>query len=318
MGISIALYGLKLINKETGKRVDIIEQKINLHNGTILEALYQKFEQDYKEKKIIELGKPTLNIHSKYFVDNLKRLQDNSFFGKIKYGKNLETPISILKENETENLKPNEVPAYIFHFYFAPFSLSLKREKENYILLLIQMTDGSGIKSDIIDGVYRKIIQSILNSNPSEKFELKIDSFNYGNFSELMEKSMVKKITVYKKIDRNNRILGQLSNILDSTELDIYQTINIRKLNKKLKKFSDEIYTINLEDSEIESLNAEVWLNGKKKSIRLNSKEERIEAKQTRLDITAEYKSCGNNFEKIMELFLKEYKNIKEWSNKDG
>lgn len=318
MGISIALYGLKLINKETGKQIDIIDQKINLHNGTILEALYQKFEQDYKEKRIIELGKPTLGIHSKYCVDNLKRLKDNSFFGKIKYGKNLETPISILKENETENLKPNEVPAYIFHFYFAPFSLSLKRKKENYILLLIQMTDGSGIKSDIIDGVYGKIIQSILNSNPSEKFELKIDSFNYGNFSELMEKSMVKKITVYKKIDRNNRILGQLSNILDSTELDIYQTINIRKLNKKLKKFSDEIYTINLEDSEIESLNAEVWLNGKKKSIRLNSKEERIEAKQTRLDITAEYKSCENNFEKIMELFLKEYKNIKEWSNKDG
>lgn len=318
MGISIALYGLKLINKETGKQVDIINQKINMYQGTILEALYQKFEQDYKEKKIIELGKPTLNIHSKYYVDNLKCLKDNSFFGKIKYGKNLETPISILKENETENLKPNEVPAYIFHFYFAPFSLVLKRKKENYILLLIQMTDGSGIKSDIIDGVYRKIIQSILNSNPSEKFELKIDSFNYGNFSELMEKSMVKKITVYKKIDRNNRILGQLSNILDSTELDIYQTINIRKLNKKLKKFSDEIYTINLEDSEIESLNAEVWLNGKKKSIRLNNKEERIEAKQTRLDITAEYKLCENNFEKIMELFLKEYKNIKEWSNKDG
>lgn len=318
MGISIALYGLKLINKETGKQVDIINQKINMYQGTILEALYQKFEQDYKEKKIIELGKPTLNIHSKYYVDNLKCLKDNSFFGKIKYGKNLETPISILKENETENLKPNEVPAYIFHFYFAPFSLVLKRKKENYILLLIQMTDGSGIKSDIIDGVYRKIIQSILNSNPSEKFELKIDSFNYGNFSELMEKSMVKKITVYKKIDRNNRILGQLSNILDSTELDIYQTINIRKLNKKLKKFSDEIYTINLEDSEIESLNAEVWLNGKKKSIRLNNKEERIETKQTRVDITAEYKLCENDFDKIMELFLKEYKNIKEWSNKDG
>lgn len=318
MGISIALYGLKLINKETKKQVNIINHEINMYQGTILEALYQKLEEDYKNKTIIELGKPELQIYSKYFVDNLKRLQDNSFFGKIIYGKNLETPISILKEDKTENLKPNEVPAYIFHFYFAPFSLVLKNQKENYILLLIQMTDGSGIKSDIIDGVYKKIIQNILNSNPSEKFELKIDSFNYGNLSELMEKSMVKKITVYKKIEKNNRILGQLSNILDSEELDISQIINIRKLNKKLKNFSDEIYKINLEDSEIESLNAEVVLNGKKKSIRLNNKEERIETKQTRVDITAEYKLCENDFDKIMELFLKEYRDIKEWSNKDG
>ncbi|WP_299573915.1 hypothetical protein [uncultured Leptotrichia sp.] len=318
MGISIALYGLKLINKETGKQVDIINQKINLYQGTVLEALYQKFNQDYEKKEIKELGKPALNIYSKYCVDNLKRLKDNSFFGKIKYGKNLETPISILKENETENLKPNEVPAYIFHFYFAPFSLSLKREKENYILLLIQMTDGSGIKSDIIDGVYKKIIQDILDSNTSEKFKLNIDSFNYGNLSELIEKSTVKKITVYKKIDRNNRVLNELSKALDFEVIDVHQTLNIRKLNKKLKNFSDKIYKINLEDLGIESLNAEVLLGNKKKSIRLNNKEERIETKQTRIDITEEYKSCEDDFEKIMNIFLKEYEDIKEWSNKDG
>ena len=88
--------------------------------------------------------------------------------------------------------------------------------------------------------------------------------------------------------------------------------------NKKLKNFSDKIYKINLEDLGIESLNAEVLLGNKKKSIRLNNKEERIETKQTRIDITEEYKSCEDDFEKIMNIFLKEYEDIKEWSNKDG
>ena len=180
------------------------------------------------------------------------------------------------------------------------------------------MTDGSGIKSDIIDGVYKKIIQDILDSNTSEKFKLNIDSFNYGNLSELIEKSTVKKITVYKKIDRNNRVLNELSKALDFEVIDVHQTLNIRKLNKKLKNFSDKIYKINLEDLGIESLNAEVLLGNKKKSIRLNNKEERIETKQTRIDITEEYKSCEDDFEKIMNIFLKEYEDIKEWSNKDG
>ena len=314
MGVSIALFGIKLKTKNNNKDVNILEYRLSLFNKTVQEELYQKFENDYKSGKIQELGKPEIKLSSKYVVNQLEKLKDGTFFGKISYGEDTETKVTIFKEDSEEELKPGEVPAYEYHFYCAPLVLNTKKKKETYILLLLQMTDGTGIKSAIIDKVYCRVIQDILNNNQAEKLKLETKSFNYGDMREIFEKSIIKNITIYKKKNEDNIIFKKLRNIIENDEIEVHETLQIKKLNRKLSDFSDKIFGINLDGFEVEKILTDVKINGKNKKIRINTQSENIETKQTRIDITEEFKSCNNDFEKIKSIFLREYNDIKEWS----
>lgn len=314
MGVSIALFGLRLKNKENGRYINIIEHKLNMYNGTVVEELYEKLKKDEQQKETIELGRPELGIYSRYIIEKVEMTDEKSFFGKLSYGENIETKVSILTENEAEELSPQDVAGYAFHFYFAPLILNTKNGKEYYIILLIQMTDGSGIKTTIIDKVYKKVIQKILNSNPSEKYELEIKSFNYGNFEEIIENSIANTVTIYKDLERDNVILSKFSDILDQETFEAKQIIKIKKIGKQMKKISEKLYSIDLNKFKISKVLTEIKINGKNKSIRMSSQNEKLEANQTRVDVTEEYKKCNNDFDKIKELFLSEYDDIKEWS----
>ena len=69
-----------------------------------------------------------------------------------------------------------------------------------------------------------------------------------------------------------------------------------------------------MNELKISKVLTEIKINGKNKSIRMSNKNEKLEANQTRIDVTEEYKKCNNGFDEIKELFLSEYKDIKEWS----
>lgn len=314
MGVSIALFGLRLKNRENGRYINIIEHKLSMYNETVVEELYKKLKEDEQQRRTIELGKPELGIYSRYIIEKTEMIDEKSFFGKLSYGENIETKVSILKENEAEELAPKDVAGYAFHFYFAPLILNTKKGKEYYIILLIQMTDGSGVKTTIIDNVYKKIIQKVLNSNPSEKYELEIKSFNYGNFYEVYENSIANTVTIYKDLERDNIILSKFSDILDQETFEAKQIIKIKKIKKKMKNISEKFYSMNLEELKISKVLTEIKINGKNKSIRMLNKNEKLEANQTRIDVTEEYKKCNNNFDEIKELFISEYEDIKEWS----
>ena len=81
-----------------------------------------------------------------------------------------------------------------------------------------------------------------------------------------------------------------------------------------MKNISEKFYSMNLEELKISKVLTEIKINGKNKSIRMLNKNDKLEANQTRIDVTEEYKKCNNNFDEIKELFISEYEDIKEWS----
>lgn len=310
MGVSIALYGIRLKNKSNGRFVSIKEK--NIFEQNILELFYEKFSNDIGKDK--EIGHPEINDSKIYNVKRLKKLENGNIFGKISYGETVDTDIDILKRKEqkieiekiTLN-KKNGVVAPNFHFYMGPLAITENGKKEEYLLLLLQKTNKLGIKSSVVE-VYKKIVDSQLKT---AGYVLEIKVFNYENYQELLKKSMVREITVFIKDFPDIRAVNEIEKMYETKETKIENIIKIKKINGRLDEISEKIFHYNFDEENIKKICTNVKVNGKIKTVNLKEEYGKIEANQTTLDVTEKYEKCDENFEKVLKLFEEEYNDIK-------
>ena len=226
----------------------------------------------------------------------------NNLFGKLFYGNLLEREKVVIKDGEEIELKPGDWDQEEYYFL-------LKEHNHPHFGKSIFLVLQSGIKSAIIDSVYKRKLKALedkVRETSTESINFNIKIYNFMNVVQKYGQKQLKKIEIFYNQNSNFSTKAKIEEKLNNVFLEY--KLEVSKFSHKFKSIFDIFNEIDFED--VSEINYEIETRkGSKQKLKW-SKEENLLNLQARADITDKIEKTDKNFESIYTIFEETFKEV--------
>ncbi len=302
MGFNIAFY--RIVATKNGNQISS-DHKLKSLVGeiTIFQSIKKMFLDEWVVKRQEQQEiKKSEEKYIKYKYENVELFGESSLFGKLFYGNLLEREKVVIKDGEEIELKPGDWDQEEYYFL-------LKEHNHPHFGKSIFLVLQSGIKSAIIDSVYKRKLKALedkVRETSTESINFNIKIYNFMNVVQKYGQKQLKKIEIFYNQNSNFSTKAKIEEKLNNVFLEY--KLEVSKFSHKFKSIFDIFNEIDFED--VSEINYEIETRkGSKQKLKW-SKEENLLNLQARADITDKIEKTDKNFESIYTIFEETFKEV--------